>query len=172
MADVPPNSSIKKNNVEDEEQLSNPQISIELQYIKDLSFENPVGSDTPAMFGQDPTINVEVNTTARPIKNEKYEVSIFIRGEGKTGDTILFIVELTYAGLLTVTNAPKDALKPILLIEGARLLFPFARNIVAEVTRDSGLPPLFLNPIDFVQLYQEQQTIEAGGENGEAGSIN
>ena len=172
MADIPPDSSIQNNVPENEEELTNPQIGIELQYIKDLSFENPVGPDTPAMFEQDPTINVEVNTTARPLENEKYEVSIFIRGEGKTGDTVLFIVELTYAGLLTVANAPKDAIKPILLIEGARLLFPFARNIVAEVTRDSGLPPLFLNPIDFVRLYQEQQMNEAEEGNGKKELIN
>ena len=172
MADIPPDSSIQNNVPENEEELTNPQIGIELQYIKDLSFENPVGSDTPAMFGQDPTIKVEVNTTARPLENEKYEVSISIRGEGKTGDTVLFIVELTYAGLLTVANAPKDAIKPILLIEGARLLFPFARNIVAEVTRDSGLPPLFLNPIDFVRLYQEQQMNEAEEGNGKKEPFN
>jgi len=168
MAEIPPNSPIDDLEAENEKELTSPQIGIELQYIKDLSFENPVGSETPAMFGKDPQINVEVNTAARPLENNKYEVSIFIRGEGKTGDTVLFIVELTYAGLLTVTNAPKDAIKPILLIEGARLLFPFARNIVAEVTRDSGLPPLFLNPIDFVQLYQEQQINEAEGGNGKA----
>jgi len=92
-------------------------------------------------------------------------LAIVIRGEAKTPEATVFIVELTYAGVLKISNAPEDAIGPILLIEGARLLFPFARNIVADVSRDGGFPPLLINPIDFAQLYRDQHMTN-GSTNG------
>ena len=73
--------------------------------------------------------------------------------------------ELTYAGVITMSNVPDEAVKPVLFIEGARLLFPFARNIIADVTRDGGFPPLFISPIDFVQLYRDQHMAKDGSED-------
>ena len=130
MVEIPANPPAKTADAgQDDEEIFQPQIGIEVQFIKDLSFENPIGSNATAMMTQTPEVNVEVATNARPLEEGQYEVSIIIRGEAKTSESTVFIVELTYAGVLTISNAPQDAIGPILLIEGARLLFPFARNI-------------------------------------------
>jgi len=149
------------------ESVEAPEIGIEAQYIKDLSFESPLGPDAQAAIEQNPSVAVEVSTSARPLGPSRYEVALVIRGEAKGGDKSVFIIELTYGATITLSNVPEDAVAPILLIEGARLIFPFARNVVAEVTRDGGFPPLFINPIDFVQLYRDQHMNEADG-NGAA----
>lgn len=142
-----------------------PQIGIESQYIKDLSFENPLGPDAAAAVQKQPQVEVEVTTSARSLSPGRFEVSLIIRGQAKTPDTTVFIAELTYAGVITLANVPEEAIKPVLFIEGARLLFPFARNIVADVTRDGGFPPLFISPIDFVQLYRDQHMASDGSED-------
>jgi preprotein translocase subunit SecB len=167
MAEVPPDAPNQETNNENGgEEMIQPQIGVETQYIKDLSFENPVGPGAAEIIAQSPEVSVEVTTSARALEGGKYEVALVIRGEAKTPETTLFIVELTYAGVLTVSEVPEDAIAPILLIEGARLLFPFARNIVADVSRDGGFPPLFINPIDFVQLYRDQHIAAEGATNG------
>ena len=167
MAEVPPDAPNQETNHETgDEEMIQPQIGIGTQYIKDLSFENPVGPGTAEVVAQSPEVSVEVTTSARSLEDGKYEVSLVIRGEAKTPEMTVFIIELTYAGVLTISEVPKDAIRPILLIEGARLLFPFARNIVADVSRDGGFPPLFINPIDFVQLYRDQHMEAEGATNG------
>ena len=167
MAEVPPDAPNQEtNNETGDEEMIQPQIGIRTQYIKDLSFENPVGPGTAEVVAQSPEVSVEVTTSARALDDGEYEVSLVIRGEAKTPETTVFIIELTYAGVLTVSEVPKDTIGPILLIEGARLLFPFARNIVADVSRDGGFPPLFINPIDFVQLYRDQHMAAEGATNG------
>ena len=166
MAEVPPDAPEQDAMIDDiDEEMIQPQIGIETQYIKDLSFENPVGPNAPEIVAQSPEVGVEVTTSARALEDGKYEVALVVRGEAKTPATTVFIVELTYAGVLTISDVPEDAIGPILLIEGARLLFPFARNIVADVSRDGGFPPLFINPIDFVQLYRDQHMVD-GATNG------
>ena len=139
-----------------------PQIGIESQYIKDLSFENPMGPNAAAAIQKQP--QVEVTTSARGLAPGRFEVSLIIRGQAKTNEATVFIAELTYAGVITLTNVPEEAVQPVLFIEGPRRLFPFARNILAEVTRDGGFPPLFINPIDFVQLYRDQHMAKDGSE--------
>lgn len=167
MAEAPPDAPNQEtNNETGDEEMIQPQIGIGAQYIKDLSFENPVGPGTAEVVAQSPEVSVEVTTSARSLEDGKYEVSLVIRGEAKTPEMTVFIIELTYAGVLTISEVPKDAIRPILLIEGARLLFPFARNIVADVSRDGGFPPLFINPIDFVQLYRDQHMEAEGATNG------
>jgi preprotein translocase subunit SecB len=136
-----------------------PRIAIEAQYIKDLSFENPMGPNAPAAAAQNPEVTVEVSTSARPLGEHegvgRYEVTLLMRGEAKLKANTVFIIELTYGGVLALQNVPQEAIGPVLLIEGARMLFPFARNILAEVTRDGGFPPLFVQPVDFVAHYRE-----------------
>lgn len=134
---------------------------IEGQYIKDLSFENPSGFESLALVQRGPRVGVEINTQVRPLANGRYEVSLFIRGEAQLDDKPLFIVELTYAGLFFIQNIPEDSIQPVLMIEGPRLLFPFARNIVADATRDGGFPPLYINPVDFVAMYQNSLAQQA-----------
>jgi preprotein translocase subunit SecB len=137
-----------------------PQIAIESQYIKDLSFENPQGPNAQNAVAAHPEVAIEVNTSVRPLGEKdgvgRFEVTLLIKGEARLNGQPVFIIELTYAGALALANVPQEAVAPVLLIEGPRLLFPFARNIIAEVTRDGGFPPLFIQPIDFVQLYRDQ----------------
>jgi preprotein translocase subunit SecB len=137
-----------------------PEISIEAQYIKDLSFENPIAPRAPADKSA-PEINVEVTTGARPIGDGFHETTLLIRAEATSGGSPLFILELTYGSVMKVSGIPDEAINAVLLTEGARLIFPFARNIIADVTRDGGFPPLFLQPIDFIDLYNNQQSRSA-----------
>lgn len=136
------------------------QLGIESQYIKDLSFENPLGPNAAAALRKQPQVAVELSTAARELAEGRYEVTIVVRGQATVDGAAVFIAELTYGGVFNLQNVPPDAVKPVLLIEGPRMLFPFARNIVAEVTRDGGFPPLLINPVDFVQLYREQHLAE------------
>jgi preprotein translocase subunit SecB len=131
-------------------------ILVSAQYIKDLSFEVP---GAPAIFvelsqGQ-PDLNVRVDLNVIPMGNNNYEVALQLAAEAKLQDKIAFIIELTYAGVFTI-NVPEEHVQPILLIEAPRLLFPFARAIIAEATSNGGLPPLMLQPIDFALLYRSR----------------
>jgi preprotein translocase subunit SecB len=100
---------------------------------------------------------------ARPVEEGQnvFEVSLVIRADAKAQDVPCFIVELTYCGIFTL-NVPQEHVEAVLLVECPRLLFPFARNILAEVTRDGGFPPVMLNPIDFVQLWQSRRPAAGG----------
>ncbi len=142
-----------------------PQLLVRGQYTKDLSFENPGAPQSLVETGTAPDIQVNVNVNAERVEEDAFEVILSISGEAKSGEKTLFLVELAYAGLFSVSNVPDDQLQPLLLIECPRILFPFARNIVADATREGGFPPLFLQPIDFTQLYlqhvgQQQQPVE------------
>lgn len=142
-----------------------PPLVVAGQYIKDLSFEVP---GAPAVFGllqkQQPDIGVNVDVNAHGVQERLYEVVLHVRAECKIGETVAFIAELAYGGLFTV-NVPKEHLEPVLLIECPRLLFPFARNIMADMTRDGGFPPLMLGMVDFVGMYQRQAQERAKGGN-------
>ena len=128
---------------------------INAQYLKDLSFENPnpIGA---YQKDQTPDIKVNVNTLVKKLPENAFEVTLDIKTEAKNKEKIAFIAEVSYAGIFTLNKIPQDQEKPLLMIEGPRMLFPFARNILAETTRDGGYPPLMLNPIDFNALYQKQ----------------
>ncbi len=130
-------------------------LSMAAQYTKDLSFEAP---STPhvfnAMGAQSPDISINVDVRATKLQETAYEVVIQINAECKTGSTVAFVLELVYGGLISA-DMPDEELKPALLVEVPRLLFPFARNIVADVTRDAGFPPLLLAPVDFTKMYQQ-----------------
>tara|TARA_B100000676_G_scaffold289394_1_gene321895 strand:+ start:1184 stop:1687 length:504 start_codon:yes stop_codon:yes gene_type:complete len=135
------------------------------QYIKDLSFENPRGIETLSAVQQNPDVNVDVSTNARPIGEEgMFEVSVFIRAEASLEDAPVFIVELTYSGIVQVSGVPEDDVKPIVLIEGPRHLFPFARTIISNAVRDGGFPPLLINPIDFAALFIDQHVDSDGAD--------
>lgn len=135
------------------------------QYIKDLSFENPRGFETLSAIHQNPSVNVDVSTNAVQIGEEgMFEISLFIRAEAAVDDRPVFIVELTYGGVVQVSGVPEEQVKPIVLIEGPRHLFPFARSIVSTAVRDGGFPPLLINPIDFAALYVEQHVDAEGAD--------
>ena len=164
-ADENPGENIDENAATDDaaDMQGDPRINIHAQYTKDLSFENPLGPNAQAAAQMNPEVSVEIHANARPLAEGGHEVTLFIRGEAKNKDATLFIVELTYGAVFTLENVPEDTVAPALLIEGARLLFPFARNIVADATLDGGFPPLLINPVDFAQLYQERHMNAADG---------
>lgn len=135
---------------------SQPALAINAQYIKDLSFEAP---GTPQIFkelqNQQPNISVHVDVKAQNIAPPAYEVVLSIKAECKIGEAVAFILELSYGGVFTL-NVPEQHLRPVLLIECPRMLFPFARQIVAMTTVNGGFLPLMLGPVDFAGLYQRQ----------------
>jgi preprotein translocase subunit SecB len=132
-----------------------PQIGVLAQYVKDLSFENPNAPRSMAA-GQQPTINVQVNVDAAPLSTSDFEVTLRLEGKAESQGTLLFGFELVFAGVFRIQNVPAESLQPIVLIECPRLLFPFAREIVATSVRNGGFAPLLLDPIDFASLYRQR----------------
>jgi preprotein translocase subunit SecB len=139
------------------EQTNPARLTIVSQYVKDLSFENPRAPLSLQPNQARPEVQIRVDVRAHHMEAERYEVSLQLHVDAKAGDGTAFMVELTYGGVFGLLNIPQDSLQPLLLIECPRLLFPFARRIVADATRDGGFPPLLIDPIDFVALYRRRQ---------------
>ena len=137
-----------------------PALAILAQYIKDLSFENP---NAPRSIQQatQPQINVSVNVTANPLTDNDIEVTLRLEGKAEGAGTVMFNIELEYAGVFRLQNVPQEHVQALVLIECPRLLFPFAREIIATTVRNGGFPPLMLDPIDFVALYQQRMAQQA-----------
>ena len=135
------------------------QISIHAQYVKDLSFESPAAPDCFVKTLGQPDVQIGVNVTAQRVNETLFEVELKLTATAKVEDKTLFVAELVYAGLMSATNVLDDSLKPLMMIEGPRLLFPFARAIMSEMTRDGGFLPLNLNPIDFVAFYKNNMSV-------------
>lgn len=142
-----------------------PGLQIMVQYVRDLSFENP---GAPNFADMQPEINVNANVGARKLSDTDYEVGLKFRIEAKSGDNVQFIAELEYCGVFRLINIPENDTKPVLLIEAPRQLFPFARRVLADATRDGGYPPIMLDPIDFMALYQQNEAAGASGEASES----
>ncbi|MED6310304.1 MAG: protein-export chaperone SecB [Pseudomonadota bacterium] len=130
-------------------------LNITHQYVKDLSFENP---GAPALFLQPPDgapdIAIEVNVTADQIGENLFEVNLHVEARAKASETVLFITELDYCAIAEVGDIPDEHKQPLILIEVPRMLFPFARAIISNVTRDGGFPPLMISNVDFVEMYR------------------
>ncbi len=131
-----------------------PGMNIIAQYIKDLSFENPKAPQSLQPQGQ-PKLDINVNVGATPFNDNQFEVTLTLSATAANDNMTLFAVELIYAGLFRVSGVPQEHLHPFVLIECPRMLFPFARNILADATRNGGFPPLMLDPIDFAALYRQ-----------------
>ena len=158
-----------------------PPLVVNIQYVKDLSFEVPGAPGIYSSLRAQPLVAINLDVQARRITDggSAYEVTLVIRAEAtepnaqgaasngqgvgipgagaQTPAPVVFIAELSYAGVFTLTGLPDNAIEPVLLVECPRILFPFARNILADVTRDGGFPPVLLQPIDFVQLWQARR---------------
>jgi preprotein translocase subunit SecB len=134
-----------------------PSMKVLGQYLKDLSFENPNAPASMTLQAQ-PDINISVNVNAKPLGQggSDYEVEIHLEAKASHQGKVIFATDLLYAGVFRLENIPKDALHPIVLIECPRMLFPFARQILADATRSGGFPPLMLDPIDFAGMYQKR----------------
>ncbi|HZL41413.1 MAG TPA: protein-export chaperone SecB [Pseudolabrys sp.] len=133
-----------------------PQLNVVAQYIKDFSFENPNAPQSLASGGAPPQIAIQINVAAKPMSDTDIEVALKLDGKAETNGTLLFRFELEYAGVFRIQNVPPESLNPLVLIECPRLLFPFAREIIATNVRNGGFPPLLLDPVDFVSLYRQK----------------
>ena len=137
-----------------------PSLNVLAQYVKDFSFENP---NAPASFGprdKQPEIQININVNANPLGDNNFEVELTLQAQAGKDADMLFNAELIYAGVFKLQNLPEEAMAPALMIECPRLLFPFARAILANATRDGNFPPLMLEPIDFMQLFQQRMAEE------------
>jgi preprotein translocase subunit SecB len=133
-----------------------PQLSSLAQYTKDFSFENPNAPRSLTPQPQGPNISIQVQVNAKPLSDTDFEVELAL--EGRAGETpnVMFNFELTYGGVFRIQNVPQENVHPVVMIECPRLLFPFARQIIADAVRNGGFPPLYIDPIDFVALYQQR----------------
>lgn len=133
-----------------------PQLNAMVQYIKDLSFENPNAPRSLGPQEKQPNIAIQVNVNAKQLSETDFEVDLSLEGNAGEGAATLFKFELAYAGVFRVRNIPPDQMHPVVMIECPRLLFPFARQIVADAVRNGGFPPLYIDPIDFAGLYRQK----------------
>ena len=144
---------------EEKQALSQPEVRIINQFIKDLSFENIAAQKGLISEALSPEIKVSVNLEAkkRPVENQ-YDVIIKtnISSETNSSKELLFILEIYYGGIFQITNIPDDQLHPYLLIECPRILFPYLRRIISDITRDGGYPPINLDQIDFLSMYKAE----------------
>jgi len=147
-----------------------PPLVVNIQYVKDLSFEVPGAPQIYTQLRAQPQVGINLDVQARRLRDDQgvFEVALVIKAEAHepaqqtngqaTGPgPVIFVAELTYAGVFTLTGLPDNAIEPVLLVECPRILFPFARNILSDVTRDGGFPPVLLQPIDFVALWQARR---------------
>jgi preprotein translocase subunit SecB len=144
------------------EQQLPPTVNVLTQYIKDLSFENPSAPRSLAPQPTGPKIEIGVNVNAKPLSDDSFEVDLTIEakaremGKDKEAGAVIFSTDLTYGGVFRIQNVPQESIHPVVLIECPRLLFPFARQVIAEATRNGGFPPLMIDPIDFSALYRQR----------------
>jgi preprotein translocase subunit SecB len=135
-----------------------PQLNVLTQYIKDFSFENPNAPRSLTPPQQPPAINIQINVNVKGLSETDYEVELKIEGKADSAGSVLFGFDLSYAGVFRIQNVAKESMHPLVMIECPRLLFPFAREIVATAVRDGGFPPLLIDPIDFVSLYRQKMS--------------
>ena len=135
-------------------------ITIHTQYVKDMSFENPNAPDSLRRQETGPQMDININLDASPIKDENmpdlYEVVITLRATANRGKASVFIAELHYGAVVALDGLPQDQHHPVLLIEVPRMIFPYARQILSDMTASGGYPPLLLNPVDFQAMYVER----------------
>jgi preprotein translocase subunit SecB len=133
-----------------------PQLNVLGQYIKDFSFENPNAPRSLAPNQPQPNINIQINVGVSQSAETDFEVTLKLEGKAESAGSVLFVFDLTFAGMFRIQNVPKEHLHPLVMIECPRLLFPFAREIIATAVRNGGFAPLLLDPVDFVALYQQR----------------
>ena len=143
-------------------------VAVLAQYIKDLSVENP-SSPQVYQWQVQPSLDVQFNINVDNLSPEVHEIVLKIDVSARSENGVHFVVDLSYAGLFEIQNVPAEAVAPLLLIEAPRLIFPFARQIIADAVANTGFPPLLLDPIDFAGAYMsqfqaQQQQLQTGGE--------
>lgn len=154
-----------KNNSKADEKNVTPTLSIVTQYVKDLSFEHPK-ADNPRPNSAQPKIDVNINVKPEDKGDNIYAVEIGLTAKATLDNDVFFNIELIYGGVFKLENWPKEQLHPLLMIECPRLLFPFARQILAQTTQTGGVLPVMLDPVDFAALYR--QNLQAHAEKMKA----
>ena len=134
------------------------------QYLKDFSFENPNAPLSLAAQVKQPDINISVNVNARNLGPNDFEVELHLEAKASSDGKVMFAADLLYSGMFKLENFPANLLHPAVLIECPRMLFPFARQILADATRNGGFPPLMLDPIDFSSMYQKRIQAQTAGQ--------
>ena len=137
-----------------------PALFLRAQYIKDMSFENPRAPASIFSLREPPQMDVSINLGAQRLDEKVFELAIHISTRAVAEKTTVFLCDVVYAGVIELQHVADNLLEPTLFIQGAQLLYPFARRVIADITRDGGFPPLQLEPMDFVTLYN-QRTPEA-----------
>lgn len=143
-----------------------PSLKVLGQYMKDFSFENPNAPQSLAPQQEQPDISISVNVNARNLAPNDFEVELHLDAKATSDGKVIFAADLMYAGIFRLENFPQNVLSAAVLIECPRMLFPFARQIMAEATRNGGFPPLMLDPIDFATMYQRR--VAAQQQNAQA----
>lgn len=150
-------------------QQQRPNVRVAAQFIRDLSFESPNVEKLLDGPGQNPNLQLQVNVSAKNMREGMYESVIELKAHATNSEGVIYDLELSYGGAFAVSNIPPNALEPFLLVNCPSILFPFLRRLVADITREGGFPPLFLDPIDFAALYmrrkkeqQDQQAADSG----------
>jgi len=140
------------------------QIIVHAQYVKDLSFENPNAPSVLIDGAGQPDVEITVNVGAQLISENQYEVTLNLAAKATAKDNVLFLIDVTYAGLVSPEGTTADEVNPLIMIEAPRLLFPFVRAIISDATRDGGFMPLNIQPIDFVAVYQHNLAQQAAAQ--------
>ena len=138
-------------------QASLPPLVVIHQYLKDLSFENPIGAEAPAVLKEAPTGMIRVDVRVKPAGAPDVEVALFMAVDAKIGDRSVYLIECEYAGLFRLGRVAQEHVLPLVMIEAPRLLFPFARQIIASAVTAGGFPPLLINPVDFVAMFRDKR---------------
>jgi preprotein translocase subunit SecB len=139
------------------------QLILNAQYIKDLSFENPRAPQSLIQQTAQPDVEINVDVKANNLGPEVFEVVLTINATARAQGETVFLIELAYGSVVTIKNATAELLPMLVLVETPRIVFPFARAVIANATRDGGFPPLMINPIDFAELLRRQQAAQATG---------
>ena len=128
--------------------------TINAQYVKDLSFENP---NIPGLLTleAEPSVEMNIDVKGSNLNNDFYEVVLTLSCKGTSSETTLFVAELSYASLISLNDVPEEQIQRILFVECPILMFPFARNIIADATRDGGYPPILMQPVDFQAIFDK-----------------
>lgn len=145
-----------------------PSMNVLAQYIKDFSFENPHAPNSLRPREKPPEITININVNPNPLSESDFEVELKLEAAAKDGEEVLFNVELVYAGVFRIQNLPQDALQAAVLVECPRMLFPFARQIIADATRNGSFPPLMIDPVDFAQLFRQRVAEQQGSEKAQS----
>ena len=148
----------------DAQKADQPRLILHSQFLQDMSFENPNGSKG---FGKDdlaPQVKLNLNVDSRKLGESTYEVALKITGDAVRDGERCFLVEVDYRGVFSLTGAEEKVVHPVLMVEGPRTIFPFARRIVADAVRDGGFPPLMLEPVDFLAVFRQRMAQQRSAE--------